>query len=37
MEFTNSSAVYIGKVCNPLKKIKEDDNNRAQIDNDSNP
>jgi hypothetical protein len=37
MYFTNSSAVYIGKVCNPLKKIKEDDNDKAHIDHDSIP
>jgi len=36
-EFTNSSAVYIGKVCNPIKKIKEDDNDKAHIDVNSNP
>jgi hypothetical protein len=31
-ENTGATAVYIGKVVNPLKKIKDDDNDRAHID-----
>lgn len=34
-EFTHSTAVYIGKLVAPLKKIKEDDDDRAHIDADA--
>jgi hypothetical protein len=31
-ENTGSTAVYIGKVINPLRKIRDDDNDRAHVD-----
>ena len=34
-EFTHSTAVYIGKLVAPMKKIKEDDDDRAHIDADA--
>ena len=33
--FTNSTAVYIGKLVSPNKPIKEDDDDRAHIDSDA--
>lgn len=34
---TNSTAVYIGKVVKPLKKIKEGDNDTAHLNPDAQP
>jgi len=34
-DFTHSTAVYIGKLVAPTKKIKEDDDDRAHIDADA--
>lgn len=36
-EFTDSTAVYVGKVTKPIKKIKESDNDRAHINSDAQP
>ena len=36
-KFTGSTAVYIGKVVNPKKKIKEDDDDTAHIDPEAQP
>lgn len=35
-EFTNATGVYIGKLIRPLKQIKDEDDDRAHID-DENP
>jgi len=37
MEFSESTSVYIGKVCCPMNKIKEDDDDTAHIKPDGVP
>jgi len=34
---SDSTAVYIGKIVNPIKQIKEDDDDTAHIDPDAKP
>lgn len=34
-EFTQATAVYVGKLVNPKKPIKEDDDETAHVDRDS--
>jgi hypothetical protein len=34
-EFTNSTAVYVGKLVSPKKPIKDDDDDRAHFDSDA--
>mmetsp|Transcript_35439 Transcript_35439/g.54233 ORF Transcript_35439/g.54233 Transcript_35439/m.54233 type:complete len:81 (+) Transcript_35439:104-346(+) len=36
-EFTNSTAVYVGKITNPIKKIKDDDDDTAHVDPSAQP